>query len=127
MKRLFLALLLPGLAMAAEPSPAVTQEIAHLFSHLKSSDCQFNRNGSWYSTADAAAHLEKKYAYLLRKDLVSSSEDFIQRAATESSMSGKPYLVKCGAGKAVQSGPWFKAELKKYRAERGIDKAVDKP
>ena len=42
-------------------------------------------------------HLQRKYDYLLKKSLVDTSEQFIQRAASKSSVSGKPYRVKCGA------------------------------
>lgn len=108
-------LLLPGLALAATPSPAARQEIDHLLSHLGQSGCQFNRNGSWHDSAEAVDHLQQKYQYLLKKGLVSSAEDFIARAASESSMSGKPYLVRCGAAAPVPSGNWLKAELNRYR------------
>ena len=119
MKRLILTLLLlPSLAFASEPSPAARQEIVHLIDYLKSSGCQFNRNGNWYSSSEAVDHLSQKYQYLLKKGLVSSAEDFISRAASESSMSGKPYQVKCGSGAPVQSGAWLKSELVKYRSGR---------
>lgn len=111
-------LLLPTLAQAAAPSPATTQEISHLLGYLKESGCQFNRNGSWYGAGEAVDHLNQKYRYLLKKGLLSSAEDFIARAASESSMSGKPYQVKCGGGAAVTSGPWFRSELTRFRATR---------
>ncbi len=119
MKKLaFAFLLLPGFACAAEPSPIVRQEIAHLLQYLGNSGCQFKRNDSWYSSAEAVVHLDKKYQYLLRKDLVASAEDFIARAASESSTSGKPYQVKCGTNGAVPSSAWLKSELAKYRKGR---------
>jgi hypothetical protein len=119
MRRLLLALILvPAFAAAAEPSPATKQEIDHLMTYLKGSGCQFNRNGSWYGPTEAVDHLNQKYRYLVGKDLVSSAEDFIARAASESSFSGKPYLVKCGASAPEQSGVWLRAELAKYRAAR---------
>jgi hypothetical protein len=101
-------------AAAGLPAPAQA-EIAHLFSYLEKSGCQFNRNGSWYAPAEAVGHLNKKYQYLLDKNLVSSAEDFIERAAKESSMSGKPYLVKCDNAAPVESAIWFKRELAAYR------------
>ncbi len=116
LKRFILALLLiPCLAFAAEPSATTKKEIAHLLSYLKDSGCQFNRNGSWYSASEAVDHLNQKYDYLLKKGLVSSAEDFIARGASESSMSSKPYQVKCGANPPVQSGPWLSDELMRYR------------
>lgn len=101
-------------AQAAEL--AVTKaEIAHLFSVLEGSNCQFSRNGSWYAAKEASAHLQTKYKYLQGKDLVPSAEKFIERAATESSFSGKAYQIKC-ADKVVQaSSLWFQSALDKYR------------
>ena len=101
-------------AQAAEPA-ATQQEIAHLFTTLQTSNCQFNRNGTWYSAKEASAHLQTKYKYLQDKDLVPSAEKFIERAATESSLSGKAYQIKCADNVAQVSGPWFQAVLSKYR------------
>ena len=100
---------------AAEPQATKT-EIVHLFTTLEASNCQFNRNGSWYSAKEASGHLTTKYKYLQDKDLVPSAEKFIERAATESSLSGKAYQIKCADGVAQPSAPWFKAALVKYRA-----------
>lgn len=119
MKKLILLLVfLPCLAIAGEPSPVAKQEIAHLISFLKESSCQFNRNGSWYGSTEAADHLNKKYQYLLNKGLVSSAEEFINRGASESSMSSKPYLVRCAGGVSVHSASWLTSELIKYRSAR---------
>ena len=105
-------------ALAAELSASARQEIEHLFSHLEQSGCQFQRNGAWHSAPDAAAHLRQKYGYLRKKKLLGSTEDFIERAASQSSMSGKPYEVRCAQGAAVRSADWLGAELKLYRARK---------
>lgn len=115
-KRLFIALmLLSGACAAQDPPPAAQQEIGHLLGYLKASGCQFGRNGSWYTPQEAIDHLDEKYQYLLRHDMVNSAEDFIEYAATKSSWSGKPYLVKCGAAEPLETSGWFRAELQKYR------------
>jgi len=108
-------LLLPALSSGTELAAAGKAEISHLFSYLDKSGCDFFRNGSWYKSSEASAHLQRKYEYLLGKGLVSSAESFIDRAATASSISGTPYQVRCGNAPAVESGPWFKAELVNYR------------
>jgi Family of unknown function (DUF5329) len=102
-------------ARAAE-SAVTKQEIAHLFSTLEASNCQFYRNGTWHVTKDASAHLHSKYRYLQDNDLVPSAEKFIERAATESSLSGKAYQIKCADNVARPSAPWFQAALVKYRS-----------
>ncbi|RGE45074.1 hypothetical protein DZC30_10535 [Comamonas testosteroni] len=121
MKTLFAALLIaatPLAALAEKPTPAASREIEHLIAHLKASGCEFQRNGSWYDSAKAAEHLRGKYDYLLKKGWVATSEDFIARAATESSMSHKPYQVRCAGQQAQPSATWLQAELKQYRSSQ---------
>lgn len=112
---LFLVLGISSLARA-EPDATTKNEISHLISHLASSGCQFNRNGSWYNASKAVAHLNRKYDYLLERNGVPNTEAFIQHAASESSSSGKPYRVKCGNKPEVESKAWFSEELRKFRA-----------
>lgn len=83
---------------------------------LARSGCQFNRNGSWHDAPRAVSHLERKYQYLLKKDLVPDAEAFIELAASQSSVSGKPYLVKCGSLPEVRSEVWFREALAKFRS-----------
>jgi hypothetical protein len=118
MKRVLVLLsiaFLPLAAMAAAPEPEVEREIAHLLDHLGKSGCQFYRNGSWHSSGAARRHLEKKYHYLLTKGLVESTGDFILRAGSRSSMSSKPYLVRCAGDKPIESKQWLFQELTRYR------------
>lgn len=110
-----LAMIASVFSQAAELSETTKIEITYLFSYLENSGCQFNRNGTWYSSSEAVAHIQKKYDYLLKKDLLTTTESFIEKAATESSMSGKAYEVKCEGRAAVPSAMWFNAELQKYR------------
>jgi Family of unknown function (DUF5329) len=107
--------MLASVSFAGEP-PATKLEIAHLFSYLlQASGCRFYRNGTWYGSSEAVSHLNKKYQYLLGKGLVASSGAFIEKVASESSMSGRAYRVRCGSNPAVNSADWFGAELEKYR------------
>jgi hypothetical protein len=101
-------------ALAATPSPAAQAEIEQLLSRLASSGCEFQRNGSWHDGAEARAHIERKYRYLLNRQLVGTTEEFISRAASESSMSGKPYQVKCGDVQETSS-QWMSEQLKQMR------------
>lgn len=111
-----IALLLFGAPAWADGVPPAAQlEINHLLAYLKGSGCQFNRNGSWYTPQEAVDHLNDKYQYLIHHDMVNTTEDFIEYAATKSSWSGKPYLVKCGNTAAAETGAWFRTELQKYR------------
>jgi Family of unknown function (DUF5329) len=111
-------MMLSTYCQGGELSASTSQEITHLIAYLENSGCQFNRNGSWHEAKDASAHINKKYRYLLEKNLVSSAETFIDRAASESSISGKPYQVKCNGSEPVESASWFKAELANYRKNK---------
>lgn len=107
-----------GGASAAPPPAAAQAEIEALLKALQTSGCQFNRNGSWHAAAEAQAHLARKLEYLEGKGLVKSAEDFIDRGASGSSSSGKPYLVRCGDAPAVESKVWLKARLVDLRQAR---------
>jgi hypothetical protein len=115
---LVLLMLYATSVFANVPPPEAKQEIMHLLSYLQASGCQFYRNGSWYGSSEAAKHLNSKYQYLLKKGLVSTSEAFIDRAASQSSMSGAAYRVKCGSDPEINSAEWFRAELANYRRRK---------
>jgi uncharacterized protein DUF5329 len=112
-----IGLLLLGfmLPVSAAPSAKAKAEIAQLMDALSESGCRFQRNGSWHDTTEARAHLQRKYDYLLKKDKVDSAEQFIERAASRSSMSGQPYRVQC-AGKEQDAASWFNGQLKRLRS-----------
>ena len=118
-KALGLLLAFEGSAIAQTPSAKTTQEVGQLFAALKQSNCEFSRNGSWYSAEKASEHLQRKYDYLLKKGLATSPESFIDLAASKSSMSGKAYLVRCGKSAPVQSKAWFLNKLAELRKVPG--------
>ena len=119
MRTLALGVLLAATASAhAALSPVAEREITHLLTRMAQSGCEFNRNGSWHGAAEASAHLQKKYDYLRNKNLLSSAEDFIAGAATQSSLSGQAYQVRCAGGAAVDSSVWFRQMLRQYRQKR---------
>jgi hypothetical protein len=101
---------------AASLAPAARAEIDGLLSRLEASACTFNRNGTWYPATEARSHLSRKLKYLEDRGMVQSAEQFIERAASSSSTTGQPYLVRCGSGTPVQSGTWLLSELQAMRA-----------
>lgn len=105
-------------ASAAPPAPEVRNEVAQLLAHLESTGCRFFRNGTWHEAREARAHLQRKYDYLAKRGLISSAEDFIDRAATRSSVSGNRYRVRCGAQDAVDGAAWLNDALARQRAVR---------
>lgn len=112
---LLLGLLLPPGAQAAGPPAGVQLEVSFLLGFVEGSGCEFYRNGSWYDSRAAQAHLREKYNYLVTANLVSTAEDFIERAATESSLSGQAYGVRCHGGALMTSNRWLRDELARLR------------
>jgi hypothetical protein len=118
-KRLLLFLLTVTFAAAGSAAslpPAARAEIDVLLSRLEASSCTFNRNGTWYPATEAKAHLLGKLKYLEDRGAVQSAEQFIERAASSSSTTGQPYLVKCGSDAPVQSGTWLLSQLQVTRS-----------
>jgi hypothetical protein len=105
-------------SVPAWAEPRTGDEVQHLLDYLGRSGCQFNRNGDWHDARAARDHLQEKYDYLKKRDLVPDAQAFIERAASKSSMSGKPYQVRCGNGQPVPSARWLGDELARYRAAR---------
>ena len=106
-----------AVACLAAPSPA-RPEIDALLARLQASGCSFARNGSWHGAAEARTHLMRKLQYLEDRNLVQTTEQFIDRAAAQSSMSGKPYQVRCGNEAPMESRTWMTKELKAMRAAK---------
>lgn len=94
--------------------PQATQEIKALLDFVEHSPCQFVRNGREYPGPRARAHLQQKLDYLQGKNKVSSAEDFIDLAATESSLSGRAYEVRCQEN-VEPASTWLKRELQRQR------------
>lgn len=105
-------------AFGAELSASSKAEIDSLLTALESSQCQFYRNGSWYSASEARAHLKQKYDYLVNASQIANAEEFISAAATKSSMSGEPYQVGCPGQTPQASAVWIGNELQRLRALR---------
>ena len=98
-------------AFAAEDYDA---DVQYLLSFVQTSGCTFVRNGSAHESADAADHLRLKYDRGSR--YVKSAEQFIDRLATESSWSGKPYTVTCG-DHTQPSADWLYQALETHRKQ----------
>jgi len=109
------ALVLWSAVAGAAPSAATQREIGGLMQALESSGCRFQRNGSWHAPAEARAHLQRKYDYLLKRNLADTAEQFIDRAASRSSISGKPYRVACPGAAEQDAATWFQQRLRDLR------------
>jgi len=99
------------------PEPARV-EIQQLLSALENSQCEFYRNGAWHSSAMAKKHIATKLGYLEKKELISTTEEFIALAATKSSSSGEAYQVRCPGQNPEPSATWWQRQLKSLRDAR---------
>ena len=106
---LFVTVVFP---LPATASASMQEEITHLLNYIETSDCVFIRNNSRHNPEEAVKHIEKKYNYMKKR--IKCTEDFIKGAATESTMSGKPYTIICD-GIEMATADWLCVELKKYR------------
>ncbi len=113
---LLLTLYFTHSSSAAPLAAPARAEIDALMVKLQESRCEFSRNGLWYTAAEAKSHLLRKLEYLEGRGEVQSTEQFIDLAASKSSLSGQPYRVKCGAAESLESGAWLYGELKRVRA-----------
>lgn len=106
-----LAAILPS---HAEPAAAEKAKIESLISHLENlKDATFIRNGSDYDAKSAAKFLRGKWQ-ANDKD-IQTATDFIAKAATLSSTTGKPYLIRFKDGTQTKCSDYLTARLKELK------------
>jgi len=101
------------MALQAEESK-MDAEIDFLLDTVVTSNCVFVRNGSEYKAEAARDHLKMKRKR--GKRYFDNAEEFIEKIASQSSWSGKSYMIQCGDEPRQTANAWFTALLKKYRA-----------
>jgi len=105
-----LLLLVPATVLALEPE----QEIEALVTAVEVSGCRFHRNGDVHDSAAAADHMRLKLKRGRR--YARTTEDFIANLATQSSWTGRPYLIECQAGQPEPLNQWLTARLESLRS-----------
>ena len=88
-------------------------EIDFLLSAIGSSECVFVRNGKRHEAKKAEEHLRMKYDRGRR--YATSTEAFIERLASKSSMTRKLYMIECPGAEPVPSGVWLMQRLEVLR------------
>ena len=100
----------------ADPmTPSVKNELTKILARLENSGCQFKRNQSWYTGVEAKSHLQRKFDYVENKTSAKTAEEFIDLAASKSSITGDPYQVKCAGQNSVPSSVWLLKQLDEIR------------
>ena len=117
-RSLIVLLLLSGLfattnIVCAEAS--MDAEIDFLLDAVAGSGCTFIRNGKEAKAADAVDHLQMKRKR--GKRYYNSTEEFIERIASSSSWSGKPYLIACGDAEPTPIKDWYLETLADFRSQ----------
>jgi hypothetical protein len=119
MKRLLLsfaamAIFLPQALSANELSSAETKQIEALIATVgQMADAAFIRNGRAYDSATAAEFLRRKWRQQAAE--IRSVEDFIEKVASFSSTTGRPYMIRFNDGREIPCSAVLRAELSKLR------------
>ena len=114
MRRLLPFILVALVAGVAQGQSTTETEIRSLIEAVGASGCDFERNGTSHSATEAAEHLTLKYQRGQR--YANSAEEFIERLASKSSWTGRPYQMICD-GEAQPAGDWLSATLAQLRAQ----------
>jgi len=112
------ALLLGAAAALAQATPSASEQklidtLILRVSNMKT--MTFMRNGDEHNAADAAKHMKAKFDHF--KDEIVTAEDFIDRCASRSEMTGKAYQVKMPNGAVRDANEFLNAELRTLRKD----------
>lgn len=116
----FILALLVGLALSSTAGALDENQrarIEQLLARIETSNVVFVRNGARHDAREAAAHLRMKWEKA--GDRIATAEQFIDRLASRSYLSGKAYLVVLPDGRRLEAGPWLSGLLKDLDASRG--------
>ena len=113
---LSVAVLLASVGVQAAPNAAEKARIERLIAYVEAqTTIRFVRNGTAYSSKDAAKFLRGKYDKM--GEHVSTAQQFIDQIASRSSTSGEPYLIRFADGRQVPAARFLGDEL--ARIDRG--------
>jgi hypothetical protein len=102
-----------ALALSAADTEPVAKTVDYLIGQVEKSDCKFIRNDDEHTGKEAAEHMRAKYKHFKKE--IKTPEDFIEKCAAKSELSGKPYLVKKSDDSTVKCQDWLKALLDEHR------------
>ena len=109
---LFLGLILPVGVIGQSAPAAERQKIESLIKQVGDlKDAKFIRNGSNYEVSSAVRFLRGKWDANAAE--VKTARDFIDKVASVSGTSGKPYLIRFKDGREIKSREYLLAELQK--------------
>ena len=105
-------------AAAADGTPAAeARKIQALLEHVRGLDAAFVRNDTVHDAKAAAEFLRRKWK--ANEADVRTANDFIDKVASKSSTSGKPYVIRFKDGREVQSAEHLRARLVEIASAEG--------
>jgi hypothetical protein len=111
----FLCSLLVWPLVAQQPVYTEQQKTDHLIVFVRNlKGATFIRNGGEHTPAAAADHLQYKREKAGSR--LKTARDFIDKVATQSSMSGTPYMIRFANGKEFPAAMVLTNELNKLEA-----------
>jgi Family of unknown function (DUF5329) len=106
------ALIFFTLPVAAQELKTEKQKIEALIKHVEDmKDAKFVRNEKTYDAKTAAEFLRGKWE--AQRAEIKTAKDFIEKVASVSSTTGRPYQIRFQDGKEMKSAEYLQAELKK--------------
>ena len=98
---------------AAETEP-LSKTVDYLIAQVEKADTvKFLRNGDEHTAKEAAEHMRRKYNHFKKE--IKTPEDFIEKCAAKSELSGKPYMIKKSDGTTEKCQDWMKSMLEEHR------------
>lgn len=99
--------------------------IHYLINEIEQLEGVFIRNGKKHSPDKASAHIRMKLENAMRSWFAPdkdqwTAELFIEKIASKSSVSGKPYQIKFKTGQTVDAGDWLRERLNDFDKTQDI-------
>jgi hypothetical protein len=102
---------------AAETEP-LSKTVDYLIAQVEKADTvKFLRNGDEHTAKEAAEHMRRKYNHFKKE--IKTPEDFIEKCAAKSELSGKPYMINKADGTTEKCEDWMKSMLEEHRKSPG--------
>jgi hypothetical protein len=92
------------------------EKVKRLIEHVGALEgAVFIRNGQEHTPAEAAEHLRRKWEAAAGE--AATAEEFVDKAASKSSLSGEPYRIRTKDGVETEAGPYLKKRLGEMEAD----------
>jgi hypothetical protein len=102
-------------ALPLQITASEKEKIEHLIFSIETlATASFQRNGRYYTSKAAADHLRMKWKNAGTR--IRTAKDFIEKVASASSVTGRPYTIRWPDGKETRASDYLTEQLKKLSA-----------